>query len=305
MRLLVLAAAAAQQAERHERHRLALQVAGLARDAQRLAEIFLGEIPLSEPVADQAQVLAMAAHARIEAGALVEAQRLLEESRRFAPFAQVLIDEAEIVERGDQPVDVVDAAERGGRALQPLDRLRRPAEPIHADPEGHAHLADRAMVVGVAQHRVGVLRVAAAGAIGGELGEQVRRAGGDTGIESRVVKDAGVAAGFARQAQRSLELAAPHLCLGQPRENPHALGGHVRADQFEGGGVLLYRAREIVSGQMQISDRLALPDAISKRAGGVSQIGGDRSLHFSNPRMTDTRWKPRRFVPRLRLRPVR
>ena len=247
----------------------------------------------------------MPAHARVEAGALVEAQRLLEEPRRFAPFAQVLVDQPEVVERGHQPVDVVDAAERGGRALQPLDRLGRPPEPIHADSEGHAHLAYRAMVVGVAQHRVGVLRVAAAGTIGGEFGKQVCRAGSDSGVEPRVVEDAGVAPGFARQAQRSLELAAPHLCLGQPREDSHALGGHVGANQFEGGGVLLYRAREIVSGQMQISDRLALPDTISKRAGGVSQLGGDRSLHFSNPRMTDTRWKPRRFGPRLRLRPVR
>ena len=68
--------------------------AGLARDPQRLAEVLLGQVPLAEAVADQAQVLVVAAHAGVQARALVEVQRLLEEARGLAPLAQVLVDEA-------------------------------------------------------------------------------------------------------------------------------------------------------------------------------------------------------------------
>jgi hypothetical protein len=68
------------------------------------------------------------AHASEKALALVELEGLLQEARRLTPVAQVLVDDAEVVEGRDQPVGVVDAAEGGGGVLQPFDRsLMRPS----------------------------------------------------------------------------------------------------------------------------------------------------------------------------------
>src|SRR5207249_11037779 len=47
---LGLPAPPAQEADRQQGHGLALQVTGLARDPERLAEVLLGQVPLPEPV---------------------------------------------------------------------------------------------------------------------------------------------------------------------------------------------------------------------------------------------------------------
>ena len=153
-RLFELAAPACESAERHERRGLTRQVSGVAGDLQRLAEVLFGEIPLPQVVADEAEVLVVGRHAGVEARALVDLERLLEEPRGLAPLAQALVDEPQIVERRHQSVGVVDASERGGRVLEPLDRLARTAEPRVAHADRHPHLADGLMFVAVAHDRV-------------------------------------------------------------------------------------------------------------------------------------------------------
>ncbi len=146
--------------------------------------MLLREIPQAEPEADQAEILMMGAHPGVEAGALVDLEGLLEEAGRLAAFAQVLVDQPEIVERGDQAVAVVDAAEGGGRVLQPLDRVRGLPEARAAQPAHDGHAPDRAMVVGVAQHAVGIERKTAAAAVFGLLDQRARQPGGDAGAEA-------------------------------------------------------------------------------------------------------------------------
>ena len=121
-------APARQQTHREQRDGLTLLVPGLSRDLQRLREVLFGEIPLAEAITNEAEVLIVATHSRVETGALVEAQRLLEEPRGLAPFPEVLVDESEIVERGDQTIDVVDATERRGCVLQPVDGFMRASQ---------------------------------------------------------------------------------------------------------------------------------------------------------------------------------
>src|SRR6185436_17403630 len=67
-----LAATPAQEPEREQRVGLADGVTDLASDLERLTEVLLGEIPLSEAVPDESQVVIVDAHAGVEPGALVE-----------------------------------------------------------------------------------------------------------------------------------------------------------------------------------------------------------------------------------------
>ena len=129
-------APAREHAEREQRRGFSGRVRQLARDAQRLAEVLVGQLPLPEPVADQAQVLVVSAHAGEHSLALVELQGLLEAARGLAPFAQVLVDDAEVVERAHHAVGVLDAPERGRGALQPVDRLVRAAAARERDAHG-------------------------------------------------------------------------------------------------------------------------------------------------------------------------
>ena len=167
---LELAAAAAQHPEREQRGRLARHVTGVTRDLERLAEVLLRQVPLTQAVADEAQVLVVGPHPGVEAGALVEPQGLLQEPGRLAPLAQVLVHQPEVVEGGDEPVDVVDAAEGGGAALEPLDRLRIAPQPGAAQAADHRGAPDRPVVVTVAQNAIGVERVAAAAAVFAAVG---------------------------------------------------------------------------------------------------------------------------------------
>src|SRR5262249_54027489 len=66
-----LAPAAREHAERQERAGLAARVRQLPRNAERLAEVLVREIPLPEAEADEPQVLVVAAHAGEEALPLV------------------------------------------------------------------------------------------------------------------------------------------------------------------------------------------------------------------------------------------
>ena len=71
---LELTAAAREHAHREQRLRLDRGVRHLARDAQRVAEVLLGHVPLPEAVADEAEVLVVRAHAGVQALALVDAR---------------------------------------------------------------------------------------------------------------------------------------------------------------------------------------------------------------------------------------
>jgi len=144
---LVLAAPAAQHPDREQRCGFARHVAGVARDLERLAEMLFGQIPQPQSVADQTQVLMVEPHPGVQPGALVELQRLFEEAGRFTPLAQVLVDQTEVVERGDQPVAVVDAAEGRGGVLQPLDRLGVLSQPRTAQPAHHRNATHGPVVV--------------------------------------------------------------------------------------------------------------------------------------------------------------
>src|SRR5258707_4347934 len=139
-----LAAAAAQQPEREQGERFAVLVPDFPSDAKRLPEILLGQIPLPEAIADQSKVLIVPAHAGVESGALIQLERLFQEPRGLAPLPKILVDDSKVVECADQPFDVVDAAEGGGRILQPLDRLARSAQAARAHSERHPELTDRA-----------------------------------------------------------------------------------------------------------------------------------------------------------------
>ena len=148
-RAFVLAAAAREHALREQRLSLARRVPDLDADAQRLAEVLLGEIPLPEAVADEPEVLGDAAHARVEPFALVERQRLLEEADGFAPLAEVLVDESQVVERHDEAVGIVDPAVRRAGVLEPLDRRVRVAQLLDVVAIAKGVARRRAVLVGI------------------------------------------------------------------------------------------------------------------------------------------------------------
>ena len=270
----------------------------LARDAQRLAEVLLGEIPLPEAEADQSEILVVPAHARVQPRALVELQRLLEVAGRLAPFAQILVDTMpRLLSALDQAVGIVDATERGGGVLQPLDRLGRPPQPAGAHTERDAELSDRSVVGGIAQDRVCVSRVVPAGAVAAGLHACGGQAGGDASGDRGVAQQARGLARAAQRRERGLVRSALHLGVGQPFEQAGARGGLVFAGLIQRRFECLDGAGEVVRREMQVSDRFMLSRRIRKRVLGMSQIRGDRSLHSSNPRSIEHRMVPRRFAP--------
>src|SRR6185369_6262231 len=168
-----------------------------------------GEIPLAERVANEPEIVMVAAHPRIEPGPLVDPQRLLEETSRFAPFAQALVDQTQIVEDGHLAVEVVDAPEGRRGVLQPLDRFGVAAETCVADAESVADLTHHAVVVAVAERPISVERVAAAATVAAELDLDSRHERRHARIETTVAQNAADGARFLQGGQGSGESAAP------------------------------------------------------------------------------------------------
>ena len=247
---LELAPAAAHHPDREQRHRLAHRMPDLARDLERLPEILLGEIPLPEPVADQAEVLIVAPHPGVEAGTLVEAQRLLDVAGGLAPFAQVLVDQSEIVQRRHQALGIVDAPERRGGALQPVDRFLALSEPRAAQAERDRHLADDEMLIGVAQHPVGIERVAAAAAIPALIDEDVRIAGGKARVPARIHQHPRSGPRFGEGEERRVEITTAPMGLGQSLQQPATLGGHFGPEFEQCRNVFLGGPCEVVGRQV-------------------------------------------------------
>src|SRR4029079_18000205 len=129
-------------------------------------------------------------------------QRLLEEPRGFTPFAKVLVDEAQVVEGGDEAIGVVDPPERRDGALQPLDRFLCAADSRAAETEEDEQLTDRAIVVGLAQHPIGVARVVLGLAIATQIDQCTGDLGNDASDRPGLTEDACDIAGFAQAAPR-------------------------------------------------------------------------------------------------------
>ena len=295
--LVPLAAAAREHAERELRAGLARFVRDLARDAQRLAEVLLGQLPLPEAIADEAQVLVVRAHAAEEALALVDLESLLEEPGRLAPLAQVLVHEAEHVERTDQALGVLDAPERGGGVLQPVDGVLRAARARDREPERERRTRHGAVVVGVAQLRVRVERVAAGTTGHAQFHEQERDRRGRAGAQAVARESTRRFTCPLRLGQRLLEPAAHALGIRDVQHQPNAILDRVTARFVQRAAIRLERIGVRISRKVKVADRLLLRDP--RRAGSRgSGIRGDRSLHCPNPRI---RHKPgglhRRFDP--------
>src|SRR6476660_1388976 len=87
-------------------------------------------------------------------------------------------------------VGVVDAPEGGGRVLQPLDRLGGTPEARAAHAAHHRDLRDRAVLVGVAQHAIGVEGIASPARVMALLVEREGERSGDARVDAIVVEHA-------------------------------------------------------------------------------------------------------------------
>ena len=150
----------------------------------------------------------------------------------------------------------------------------RPWRVAHS-PSVTATCADRVVVVGVAQHAVGVQRVAAAAAVLPLLDERAGEAGRDDRGLTRVAEQAGHGARFA-QAWRSRARIRRGPCaasatLSRSRTRSTGASGPTALQR---GAVLLECFREVVGRQMQIADRLMLAGTGMTGTCRMSQIGG-------------------------------
>ena len=75
-------------------------------------------------------------------------------------------------------------------------------------------------------------------------------------------------------------LPASRFGFGDAFEESNALAGGFAPDTEERRRVFIDRTGEIIRGQMEIADSLMLPHSFLQRKVRMSQIGGDRSLHF-------------------------
>jgi len=284
-----LAAATGEHAERELGAGLAGAMRDLARDAQRLPEVLVGEIPLPEAIADEPQVLMVAAHAAEQSAPLVKLQRLLQEPRRLAPLAQVLVDQAEVVEGHDQSLGVLDPPERRRPALQPVDRFLRAPQTGERDTDRHGHLRDRAMVIRPAQLGVGILRIAEGATRGAQLVPQGTDLRSGASPEPRAGDATREIERAPPLAQRLLQPTAELLDLGDAKHEAHALLERVGLRFPKSVAIRLERVRVRVRGEVKVADRLLLRDP--RRAGTCgSGIRGDRSLHVQTSNSSQTRW---------------
>ena len=271
-------------------------MAGVPIDLQGAPEVLLGQVPLAQVVADEPQVLIVGPHAGVEAGALVDPDRLLQEPGRLAPLPQVLVDQPEVVEGGDQPLVVIDAPEGRGRVLQPVDRLDGGTEPGAAVADRHTGLRHGAVIVGVAQHPVGVEPVAPRAPVPSDRRQRSRQLGGEMGPQARIAQAPRPGPRLGERPQRRREITALVVRVRQPQEDAATLDRGIRRQHRQGRRVLLDGAREVVDGQVQIADRLVLLHAFLGRR-GMRRIGGDRSMHVRTLVVLPPCSAPRWFVP--------
>src|SRR5262249_9636536 len=136
----------------------------------------------------------------------------------------------------------------------------------------------------VAEHLVGIAPVAASLAVETQLDQRTGPLSGDLrGALAGFFQLAGGPTRLRQDPQRGLEVSAAVVRFRQPERDPESIGsGMVRCAQR--GRVLLRRAGEVVGGEIQVANQLASSGAVFQWKTRVSRIGGDRSMHVSNPR---------------------
>src|SRR5262245_1177117 len=258
---------------------LARAVAGFGEDLQAAPEQLVGEIPFPGAQVDQPEVDAILGHAQVHPRALIQAQRLLEESRRFSPLAQILVDEAEVRQCDRHALGVFDAPEGGECVLEPFNGNGVVAATCLASADAQLDVADVAVLAGIAQRAIGEMGVAQGPSVVADELVDARETAAQARALDAVAESPGDAPGFLEMDQALVEFAAPAVGIGQLAENEALLHGPMAARGAQGCSVFLDRGSEIVRGEVQIPYRLAaLPFGTLGRV-GMSRIGGNRSMH--------------------------